>query len=96
MRKFKIWTYSTGNDTVTKYTLSDLTSDEGTIESTTGRVIRPNIAEFPVTQLHAAPEQLHLAKILRDYLNKIEESKQQAVEQTALVDLLSAAAPTII
>ena len=96
MRKFQVWTYSSNSTgRVTKYTVGDCNDEESKFEQKNNTVVRPDVAEFPVSQLHAADEQKHRAYILKDYLNKIEEAKQQAVEQTALVDLLSAAIPTV-
>lgn len=94
MRKFKIWTFtSRQTNEVTKYTVGDATEDEATFEKKHDRVVRPDRIEFPVSQAFPANEQLQLARLVKDYLNKIEEAKQQAIEQTAIVDLISAAAP---
>lgn len=95
MRKFKIWTFtSRQTDEVTKYTVGDATVEESEFEKKHDRIVRPDRIEFPVSQAFPADEQLQLARLVKDYLNKIEEAKQQAIEQTAIVDLISAAAPT--
>ena len=95
MRQYKIWTF-TSQETrqVTKYTIGDSTTEEAEFEKLYDRVLRPDRIEFPVSQAFPADVQLQLARLVKDYLNKIEAAKQQAIEQTAIVDLISAAAPT--
>lgn len=94
-RTYAIWTSRNTKNKVTAYEVTDITDEEHKYENDNDTLVRPSVATFPVTQLYSADEQLHRAKIFKDYLNKINDAKQTAVEQTALIDILSAAAPTI-
>ncbi len=50
--------------------------------------LRPEIARFPVTQLYDAHEQKQRADKYAEYMNRINEAKQKAYEQTLLIDVL--------
>lgn len=50
--------------------------------------LRPNLAEFPVTQLYDADEQEQRAQQYADFLNKIQQATQKAYEQTLMMDIL--------
>ena len=49
---------------------------------------RPVVAEFPISELYDEETQLRHARLFRDFMNKIEEAKQVAYEQTMLMDIL--------
>jgi hypothetical protein len=49
---------------------------------------RSVVAEFPISELYDEETQLHHARLFRDFMDKIEEAKQVAYEQTMLVDIL--------
>lgn len=49
---------------------------------------RPEVARFPVTQLYDAHEQKLRAEKYCEYMNRINEAKQKAYEQTLLIDIL--------
>ena len=52
------------------------------------RGTRPEVASFPVSQLYDAHEQKQRAEKYRDYMNRINEAKQKAYEQTLLMDIM--------
>ena len=55
--------------------------------------IRPRVATFPVSALYDEETQRNRAKMLCDYMNKLNDAMEQAKAQTALIDLISAQAP---
>ena len=55
--------------------------------------IRPRVATFPVSALYDEETQRQRAKMLCDYMNKLNDAMEQARAQTALIDLITAQAP---
>ena len=55
--------------------------------------VRPRIASFPISELYPEEEQMSRAKMLCDYLNKIQEARERAERDTVFVDLIKAGAP---
>lgn len=49
---------------------------------------RPMVATFPIGERYDEDTQHHHAKMFADYMNKIEEAKQIAYDQTMLMDVL--------
>ena len=93
MREFFVWQTMDQDGTITKYYVSDVTDKEAETQKRIGKQIRPDIAVFPVSAAFPVEVQHRHAIMFKDYINKIEAAKQQAIEQTALVDLISAGAP---
>jgi hypothetical protein len=106
-RTYAIWN-SRSNETneITDFWVSDITTEEHErsqklFEKLTFREqvkyhnqeqIRPRIATFPVSELYSADEQRNRARMLCDYLNKIQEAKERAESETAFIDVLTAGA----
>jgi hypothetical protein len=95
-RKYKVWSSSNRitNEKI-EYFVTDITEDESKREEKLEKVIRPPVARFPISQLYPADEQSRRANMLCDYMNKILDVTNHAIEQTALIDILSASAPTL-
>jgi hypothetical protein len=109
MRKYQIW-FNKNSDTgrIQTWFVSDITEPEmederiihkdrtqnERIRHMSQEELRPRVATFPVSQLYDSETQQRRAKMLCDYLNKIEDARRHAESQTALVDLLTAQAPT--
>ena len=49
---------------------------------------RPHVATFPVSGLYDVYEQKQRAEQYADYMNRINDAKQKAYEQTLLVDII--------
>ena len=84
VRTYKV-AHSKDNETdlIYKFFVTDVHNDE---ELRKGR--RPEIAEFPVSQLYDEEEQNARAQHYADYLNKIQDAKQTAYNGTMLFDLI--------
>lgn len=84
-REFGVWTWTRRDDEkiVTKYSVSD--QFEGETEAD-----RPPVAVFPVSQLYDQNIQLRRARMLRDYLNRIQDVTEQAIANATLIDALTA------
>ena len=107
-REYQVW-WSSGSDEVKKaFFVSDITDEEyelhkkkveklrglDKIEYMGQESVRPRIATFPISELYAEEEQRQRARMLCDYLNKIQEAKEQAERDTAFIDVLKAGAGT--
>ena len=81
--------YLVGHTTDTKtgqylaFFVTDVFDDEELKSGT-----RPEIATFPVSTLYDAYEQKQRAEKYCEYMNRINEAKQKAYEQTLLIDIL--------
>lgn len=53
-------------------------------------ITRPRVASFPVSQLYDEETQRRRAKMLADYLNKLQETMEKAESDAALIDILAA------
>ena len=107
-RRFSVWTSKDLKGDVVELFVSDQTTEEchKSYEKIKGSDVatrykyasqeyyRPRVASFPISQLYDLETQEHRAKMLCDYMNKMQEAQDQAVSQTALLDILSAKAPT--
>lgn len=109
-RKYIVWwtTYSDDPDTIESFFVSDQTVEESEkdfnwrknlplgdkVKYLNQERIRPRVATFPVSALYDEETQRNRAKMLCDYMNKINDAMEQAKAQTALIDLISAQAPT--
>lgn len=92
----------TETDEVTGYYVSDITDDEFAREQKIhekrdynarlvyhcNEQIRPRIATFPVSQLYPKEDQKARAQTLISYMNKITQAANEAMSQTALIDVL--------
>ena len=108
-RKYSVWwtTLSDDPDTVEAFFVSDQTTEESakdhewkrkqTLENRvkywSQERIRPRVATFPVSALYDEETQRQRAKMLCDYMNKLNDAMEQARAQTALIDLITAQAP---
>ena len=93
-RRYNVWVVSHKdehyNKVVDRFNVSDLTSEENERENKTRKVIRPNVAEFPVSILYPEEVQQERANQLCTYLNRILEIQEEAVKQNTLLDFLKA------
>ena len=107
-RQYQVW-WSSGADEVKKaWFVSDITDEEyelhrkkreklrdlDKIKYMGQESVRPRIATFPISELYPEEEQRQRARMLCDYLNKIQEAKEQAERDTAFIDVLKAGAGT--
>lgn len=89
---------------ITEFIVTDMNSDEMEKENNydndiydwrnkaqqyTNERVRPRVATFPISQLYDQTEQRHRAKMLADYLNKIQEATNKAIRNTNMIDALS-------
>lgn len=81
-RTFKVAESKNLDKRVTKLFVTDA---EGMEELTT----RPHVAEFPVSERYDEGEQEKHAQMFADFMNKIQEAKQQVYEQNMLMDILN-------
>lgn len=108
-RKYDVWhTTSTDDEVIVEFFVTDQTIEESDRDfkwkknlDLASRVnymhqerTRPRVATFPVSALYDEETQRNRAKMLCDYMNKINDAMEQAKAQTALIDLISAQAPT--
>jgi archaellum biogenesis ATPase FlaH len=106
-RTYGIWhTRSSETNEITDFWVSDITAEEHersqklyekltyqeAVKYRSQEFIRPRIATFPVSELYSEEEQRNRARMLRDYLNKIQEAKERAERDTAFIDVLTAGA----
>lgn len=106
-RTYNIWsTRSSETNEITDFWVSDITAEEHErsqklyekltfneqVKHRSQEQIRPRIATFPVSELYSEEEQRNRARMLRDYLNKIQEAKERAESETAFIDVLTAGA----
>lgn len=87
---------------ITAYYVTDITDDEFEREQRLdakrkiheqylyigNEQIRPRVATFPVSQLYPAEDQKARAETLINYMNKITQAANEAMSQTALLDVL--------
>lgn len=95
-------TTDTETQEITAYYVTDITDDEFEREKkidskrniqqqytyASNEQIRPRVATFPVSQLYPADDQKARAETLITYMNKITEAAEEAMSQTALMDVL--------
>lgn len=81
-RKFKV--AESKNADTKKVTRLYVTDAEGPEELGS----RPDVAIFPVSERYDEEEQLRHARLFADYLNKVNEAKNVAYEQTMILDIL--------
>ena len=106
-REYQVW-WSSGPDEVKKaFFVTDITDEEyqlhkkkmeklrdlDKIEYMGQESVRPRIATFPISELYSEQEQRERARMLCDYLNKIQEARERAERDTVFVDLIKAGAP---
>lgn len=105
MRTYNLYTTSTKDGEITSIYVSDMTSEEFDKElqyydkyvNTTSEQLnykgndhyRPRLATFPVSQLYDKQSQYNKAKMLAEYMNKINEATEKAIRNTTLIDALS-------
>ena len=107
-REYQVW-WSSGPDEVKKaFFVTDITDEEYQLHKKKveklrdldkiaymgQESVRPRIATFPISELYPEEEQRQRARMLCDYLNKIQEAKEQAERDTAFIDVLKAGAST--
>jgi hypothetical protein len=106
-REYNVWWTSGEDEVKTGFFVSDITDEEyklhkkkmeklrhlDKIAYKDQESVRPRIATFPISELYSEQEQRERARMLCDYLNKIQEAKERAERDTAFVDLLKAGAP---
>ena len=108
-RKYAVWwTHLTDDpDRIESFFVSDQTAEESEkdhewkkkqdldtkVRHMNQERIRPRVATFPVSTLYDEETQRDRAKMLCDYMNKLNDAMEQAKAQTALIDLISAQAP---
>ena len=107
-REYNVWWSMGSNDEIKKaFFVSDITDEEfelhkkkveklrhlDKIEYVGQESVRPRIATFPISELYSEQEQRERARMLCDYLNKIQEARERAERDTVFVDLLKAGAP---
>lgn len=108
-RKYSVWWTTSADDAdiIEAFFVSDQTVDESEKDHAwkakadlNTRVkywqqerIRPRVATFPVSALYDEETQRQRAKMLCDYMNKLNDAMEQAKAQTALIDLITAQAP---
>lgn len=102
-RQYKVLnqTIRKGEDKVKIYIITDITDDELALENkrVNGQSLtafgsqndyyRPRVATFPVSHLYDDATQAQRAKMLADYLNKIQEVTEKAIRNTTLIDIMS-------
>lgn len=107
-RQYQVW-WSSGADEVKKeFFVSDITDEEYELHKKNTEnmgqrerlryvhqeSVRPRVATFPISELYSEDEQRERARMLCDYLNKIQEAREQAERDTAFIDVLKAGAGT--
>lgn len=108
-RKYAVWwtTNPDDEDTIEAFFVSDQTVEESEKDHAWKKKsdlavrvkymgqerTRPRVATFPVSALYDEETQRDRAKMLCDYMNKLNDAMEQAKAQTALIDLISAQAP---
>ena len=108
-RKYSVWwtTLTDDPDTVESFFVSDQYQEESekdhewkkkqTVDTRVKYLsqerTRPRVATFPVSALYDEETQRQRAKMLCDYMNKLNDAMEQARAQTALIDLITAQAP---
>ena len=107
-REYQVWWSSGEDDVKTAFFVSDITDEEyelhkkkveklrvlDKIAYKDQESVRPRIATFPISELYSEQEQRERARMLCDYLNKIQEAKEQAERDTVFIDVLKAGAGT--
>jgi hypothetical protein len=81
-REFKVCETTSG--TTKKRTRFFVTDAIGQDEINTRSVV----AEFPISELYDEATQLRHARLFRGFMDKIEEAKHVAYEQTMLMDIM--------
>lgn len=81
-RKFKVGeTTSRTTDKISRFFVTDAIGKDD-LDT------RSVVAEFPISELYDETTQLRHARLFCDFMDKIEEAKQVAYEQTMLMDVL--------
>ncbi len=84
---------------VTDITDEELRKDESRLNAMTNverlnargnEIVRPRVATFPISQLYDVDTQRKRATMLRDYLNRLQETLDRAEKDAAFIDILSA------
>ena len=103
-RKFLVWRNSkAGTSDIIEFYVSDITDEESDrsaervkklefsdrINYLHQELIRPRVATFPVSELHDEDTQRRRARMLADYLNKIQEAHDRAESENVLLDILA-------
>lgn len=83
VREYKVGHTANSDGEITAYFVTDCFDD-----AELKKGLRPHIAMFPVSQLYDRYEQENRADMYVNYLNKMQEAKQQIYEQTMLMDIL--------
>lgn len=108
-RKYAVWHTTTSDDIdrIAEFFVSDQTSEESSkdhdwktkqgldvkLRYWAQERTRPRVATFPVSALYDEETQRNRAKMLCDYMNKLNDAMEQAKAQTALIDLITSQAP---
>lgn len=107
-RKYSVWHSTSAEGEIAQYFVTDITEEEhersrkkfekleyyNKVQHLDQEFFRPRVATFPVSDLYSDDEQRNCAKMLCDYLNKIQEAKERAASETAFIDVLTAGANT--
>lgn len=108
MRKYNTWfNKNSETDRINAWFVSDMTEPEmederklwkdrtesERIQYLSQEELRPRVATFPVSQLYDSETQERRAKMLCDYLNKIQDALDQAERHAILVDRIKGAPP---
>lgn len=107
-RKYSVWNVKNTEGEYVEYFVTDITQEEfernqKKLESLDYRnqwrhrgqeFYRPRIATFPISELYPKDEQNRRARMLCDYLNKIQEARDQAERGTILIDAIKGAPQT--
>jgi hypothetical protein len=106
-RRFRLIT-NTDPDTGRKisFGVSDITDEEYEVEKKLAKTrdvtarhkysineeMRPRLATFMVSGLYGADEQEKMAQALCEFMNKVADSREQALQQNSLVEVLTSKA----
>jgi isochorismate synthase EntC len=83
-RRFTVaHSFDTKTGEIARFMVTDCVSNE---ELNRGR--RPAVAEFPVSVLYDARQQKQNAEQYAEYMNRLEQARQQVYEQNLLIDLI--------
>lgn len=104
-RKYSIWNTKNSEGEYQEYFVTDITQEEfersqkkfdaldrySQWQHRQQEFYRPRIATFPISELYPQDEQHRRAHMLCDYLNKIQEAKEEAERGTILIDAIKGA-----
>ena len=105
-RTYNIWAKADTDEVKTEFFVTDITDEENQLNNKNLRrmsdrerlrylnqeTVRPRVASFPISELYPEDEQRTRARMLCDYLNKIQEARERAERDTAFIDALTAGA----